>query len=52
MARRNNQLNQREMKVIQSEVIHDSFNFDELFMLFLQDGNLRNLRPHTLTLLL
>jgi len=49
MARRNNQLNQREMKVIQSEVIHDSFNFDELFMLFLQDGNLRNLRPHTLT---
>lgn len=49
MARRNNQLNQREMKVIQSVILPDRFDFDELYKLFLQDGNLRNLRPHTLT---
>ncbi|WP_342540076.1 tyrosine-type recombinase/integrase [Heyndrickxia sp. FSL K6-6286] len=49
MARRRNDLTHTELKVVAADIIPDRFDFDELFKLFLQDANLRNLRSHTIT---
>ncbi|MEH6943668.1 tyrosine-type recombinase/integrase [Bacillus sp. JJ722] len=49
MARRNNNLNPTEINVVATDVIPDKLEFEDLLKYFLEDANLRNLRPHTIT---
>lgn len=48
MARRSNNLNPREINVVAADISPDSFDFDDILKLFLQNASMRNLRPHTI----
>jgi integrase/recombinase XerD len=48
MARRRNELSTKELSQLRGTIRADSYEFDELLALFIDDGEIRNLRDHTL----
>ncbi|MBD7965378.1 tyrosine-type recombinase/integrase [Fictibacillus norfolkensis] len=48
MARRRNELSTKELSQLRGTIRSDKYEFDELLELFIDDGEIRNLRDHTI----